>query len=69
MGNDKYLVFLNEINKDKPNEFKKINIKECPFCNRETLTDVIDEDGPFVLLKNKYPTIKDTYQLVINRNV
>lgn len=44
---------------------KKINIKECPFCNRETLTDVIDEDGPFVLLKNKYPTIKDTYQLVI----
>ncbi|MBN7576576.1 MULTISPECIES: DUF4931 domain-containing protein [Clostridium] len=65
MGNDKYLVFLNEINKDKPNEFKKINIKECPFCNRETLTDVIDEDGPFVLLKNKYPTIKDTYQLVI----
>ncbi|ALB44711.1 galactose-1-phosphate uridylyltransferase [Clostridium sp. MF28] len=65
MENDKYLVFLNEINKDKPNEFKKINIKECPFCNRETLTDVIDEDGPFVLLKNKYPTIKDTYQLVI----
>lgn len=27
MGNDKYLVFLNEINKDKPNEFKKNKYK------------------------------------------
>jgi galactose-1-phosphate uridylyltransferase len=65
MEKEKYLVFLNDINKDKPNEFQKINIKECPFCNRDRLTDIIDEKGPFMLLKNKYPTIKDTYQLVI----
>jgi len=65
MEKEKYLVFLNDINKDKPNEFKKINMKECPFCNREKLTDIIDQKGPFVLLKNKYPTIKDTYQLVL----
>jgi ATP adenylyltransferase/5',5'''-P-1,P-4-tetraphosphate phosphorylase II len=62
---EKYLVFLNDINKDKPNEFQKVNVKECPFCNRDKLTDIIDEKGPFMLLKNKYPTIKDTYQLVI----
>lgn len=65
MEKEKYLVFLNDINKDKPNEFQKINMKECPFCNREKLTDIIDEKGPFMLLKNKYPTIKDTYQLVV----
>lgn len=65
MDKDRYLVFLNDINKDKPNEFQKVNMKECPFCNRNELTDIIDERGPFMLLKNKYPTIKDTCQLVI----
>jgi hypothetical protein len=65
MEKEKYLVFLNDINKDKPNEFQKINMKECPFCDRDKLTDVIEEEGPFILLKNKYPTIKDTYQLVL----
>lgn len=65
MEKEKYLVFLNDISKDKPNEFQKVNIKECPFCNRDELTDIIDEKGPFMLLKNKYPTIKDTYQLVV----
>lgn len=65
MEKEKYLVFLNDINKDKPNEFKKVNIEECPFCNREKLVDIIDSKGPFILLKNKYPTIKDTYQLVL----
>ena len=62
---EKYLIFLNDINKDKPNEFKNINIKECPFCNRRELSDILDEDGPFILLKNKYPTLKDTCQLVL----
>ncbi|AGF55431.1 DUF4931 domain-containing protein [Clostridium saccharoperbutylacetonicum] len=62
---ERYLVFLNDVNKDKPNEFHNINMKECPFCNRDKLTDIIDESGPFILLKNKYPTIKDTCQLVI----
>lgn len=65
MEKEKYLIFLNDINKDKPNEFQNINMNECPFCNRSKLTDIIDEKGPFILLKNKYPTIKDTYQLVL----
>ena len=62
---EKYLVFLNDISKDKPNEFANINIKECPFCNREKLENIIDEKGPFVLLKNKYPTLRNTCQLVL----
>ena len=62
---EKYLLFLNDINKDKPNEFANVNVNECPFCNRDELIDIIDENGPFILLKNKYPTLKDTYQLVL----
>ena len=62
---EKYLIFLNDINKNKPNEFTNVNIKECPFCNKDELKDIIDENGPFILLKNKYPTLKDTCQLVL----
>lgn len=65
MEQEKYLVFLNHINRDKPNDFRKINVKECPFCNREKLVNIIDKSGPFILLKNKYPTLEDTYQLVL----
>ena len=64
MDQEKYIVFLNDISKEKPNNFKDESVK-CPFCNREELVDIIDEKGPFVLLKNKYPTLKDTCQLVI----
>lgn len=62
---ENYLVFLNDINKDKPNEFANYNVKGCPFCKRDDLKDIIEEDGPFILLKNKYPTLKETYQLVL----
>ena len=61
---DEYIVFINDIGKNKPNSFSNKNTK-CPFCNRENLEDVIEEMGPFVLLKNKFPTLKDTLQLVI----
>ena len=62
---EEYLIFLNDISKEKPNEFVNTHVKECPFCNRDSLSDIIDENGPFVLLKNKYQTLKDVYQLVL----
>ncbi|MBE6062655.1 MAG: DUF4931 domain-containing protein [Clostridium butyricum] len=65
MEDEKYVVFLNDINKQKPNDFSQENKSECPFCKRELLTNIIDENGPFILLKNKYPTMKDTCQLVL----
>lgn len=64
MDQEKYIVFQNDVNKGKPNNFINKSVG-CPFCNRETLEGIIDEEGPFVLLKNKYPTLKDTYQLVL----
>lgn len=65
MEEEKYIVFLNHISKDKPNDFREENKSECPFCKRELLTNIIDEKGPFILLKNKYPTMQDTCQLVL----
>lgn len=65
MEKEKYLKFLNDVSKNKPNNIKDINSCECPFCNRENLVDILEEEGPFVLLKNKYPTLKDTVQLVL----
>ncbi|MGN0143762.1 MAG: DUF4931 domain-containing protein [Clostridium sp.] len=62
---DEYLIFLNNISMKKPNEFTNMNTNECPFCNRSSLKGIIDEKGPFILLKNKYPTLKDTCQLVL----
>lgn len=65
MDQEKYLTFLNHISKDKPNDFINAECDECPFCNREKLSSIIEEKGPFMLLKNKYPTLKDTLQLVL----
>lgn len=62
---DEYLIFLNDISNKKPNEFTDLKTNECPFCNRNSLEGIIDERGPFLLLKNKYQTLKDTCQLVL----
>ena len=64
MNKDIYLKFISEISKNKPNSWN--NKKTiCPFCHRETLVDIIDSDGPLLLLKNKYQTLEDALLLVI----
>lgn len=57
---NKPLVFNPKVAKEKPN-----NNSVCPFCNTDTLTNVLATDGNIIWLDNKYPTIEDTYQTVI----
>lgn len=38
---------------------------QCPFCSREELTGIIDEDGPIVLLENKFQMLEDAHQTVL----
>lgn len=64
MSEDKYLKFIYGIGKAKPNSIHN-NKTICPFCDRSSLTDIICEEKPFLLLKNKYPTIEDTLQTVL----
>lgn len=37
----------------------------CPFCDRPSLTGILDEDGPILLLMNKYPVLSDAFQTVL----
>ncbi len=64
VSEDKYLKFLYEVSKSKPNSIRDTDTP-CPFCNRDALTDILDKDDPFIFLKNKYATIEDTLQTVI----
>ncbi len=37
----------------------------CPFCSRESLSEIIDEEGSILLVKNKYQTFDNTDQTVL----
>lgn len=58
------LYFLNDISKQKPESIHNKNIA-CPFCAVEQLTDILEKEGPIIWLKNKFPTLKDTFQTVL----
>lgn len=59
-----HLIFNSSIGSQKPNSLLNANTS-CPFCNREALTDLLDIDGSIIWLKNKYPTLENTFQTVI----
>lgn len=48
---------------------KPVNITnpevKCPFCDRAGLVDILAEEGPILLVKNKYPVLEDTYPTVL----
>ena len=58
------LYFLNDIGKQKPESIRNRSAA-CPFCDRENLTDVLETEGSIIWLKNKFPTLKDTFQTVL----
>ena len=63
MTANRHLQFLSDIGRIK---FTCQNSEcLCPFCNREDLSDILDEDGSIILLKNKYPTLADAFQTVL----
>lgn len=38
---------------------------DCPFCHPESLTDIIDTQGEFIFLRNKYNVLHDADQFVL----
>lgn len=59
-----HLVFRTAIGRQKPNSI--VNKKTpCPFCDRDQLEDIIEEQGSIIWLKNKYPVLQDSFQTVI----
>lgn len=61
---NKYLEFNISIGQQKPESIVNTGTK-CPFCDRSALTNVIAQDGDIILIKNKYPVLKDTFQTVL----
>jgi galactose-1-phosphate uridylyltransferase len=39
--------------------------QQCPFCNKECLKEILAQQGPIILVKNKYPVLRDTFQTVL----
>lgn len=58
-----HLSFLSDIGREKfiyqGSEYL------CPFCHREKLSEILDEDDSILLVKNKFPTLANTFQAVL----
>ncbi|MDC7227289.1 MAG: DUF4931 domain-containing protein [Spirochaetales bacterium] len=63
VNDEKHLTFVYKTIKEKI--AYRNSLETCPFCNREELEDIIEIDGPLILLKNKFPSLADTCQLVL----
>lgn len=59
-----HLVFDTNIGNTKPVTNINSNVG-CPFCCRDKLEGIIAEDGPILLLVNKYPVLRETFQTVL----
>lgn len=59
-----HLHFNTSIGVKKPESIRNRNTV-CPFCAREELVDIIEVDGPIILLKNKFPVLENAYQTVL----
>ncbi|MEH7110099.1 DUF4931 domain-containing protein [Bacillus sp. JJ1764] len=60
----KHLHFNTSIGVQKPESIRN-KAQACPFCDRENLIDLIEVDGPIILLKNKYPVLENAFQTVL----
>jgi ATP adenylyltransferase/5',5'''-P-1,P-4-tetraphosphate phosphorylase II len=61
---NKHLHFNTSIGVKKPENYRNKE-QACPFCARDELTDLIEVDGPIILLKNKFPVLENAYQTVL----
>lgn len=61
---DTHLLFNTAIGVKKPESIRNKNTS-CPFCAKDELTDIIDEEDSIILLKNKYPVLENAYQTVL----
>lgn len=63
MADNKHLYFIYDLIKEK-NVYQGGRL-QCPFCHREELSDILDEEDSIILIKNKFPTLQNTFQTVL----
>lgn len=59
-----YLPFDVSVGREKPETILNHDAA-CPFCNRATLSGIIDQEGELLLIKNKYNVLPDAFQTVL----
>lgn len=59
-----YLGFNIAIGQNKPENIINTTA-DCPFCDRSTLTDIIDQEDELLLIKNKYHVLQNSLQTVL----
>ncbi|WP_062233000.1 DUF4931 domain-containing protein [Fictibacillus sp. FJAT-27399] len=59
-----HLLFNMNIGTQKPESIRNTETK-CPFCERGSLTGIIEEKGDIIWLKNKYPVLANAFQTVL----
>lgn len=59
-----HVVFDSYIGRKKPETIIRKE-RPCPFCDRTKLEGIIAQQGSIILLKNKFPVLKDTMQTVL----
>ncbi|WP_235809377.1 DUF4931 domain-containing protein [Liquorilactobacillus aquaticus] len=64
MSRNYQLVFHSQVASKKPENMVHTD-NDCPFCQRESLTDILAEDDDRIWLVNKYRTLEETYQTVV----
>ena len=64
------IIFQSAIGRQKPNTIRDDELADaCPFCDLSQLPPVIRRDGDIILVRNKYPILKnsDPYVLIETR--
>ncbi|RFU66018.1 DUF4931 domain-containing protein [Peribacillus glennii] len=61
---EQQLQFITQLGKQKPKTIAN-NSTACPFCAKESLENIIAQEGPLILLQNKYKTLENTFQTVL----
>jgi ATP adenylyltransferase/5',5'''-P-1,P-4-tetraphosphate phosphorylase II len=59
-----HLRFNSNLGAKKPENIINREVA-CPFCDKSSLSGILDEDGSIVLLLNKYPVLEDALQTVV----
>lgn len=64
MKRKNHVSFSFDIGRRKPNSIINKNTT-CPFCNKDDLEEILDEEHPFILVKNKYNVLENSFQTVV----
>lgn len=58
------IYFNRKLNNKKPSTIRNKETS-CPFCDRNQIAGIIDEQDDMILIKNKFSTFKDAMMLVL----